>query len=58
VQVRRLRLVRRLCPRDISISKMQVDALRNYRRENVRPQVDEVVFPYGKWLIVLSEGGG
>jgi adenosylhomocysteinase len=37
-------------------SEIQVGALRNYRWENVKPQVDEVVFPDGKRLIVLSEG--
>lgn len=37
-------------------SEIQIEALRNYRWENVKPQVDEVVFPDGKRLIVLSEG--
>ncbi|MBV8456702.1 MAG: adenosylhomocysteinase, partial [Acetobacteraceae bacterium] len=37
-------------------SEIQIDALRNYRWENVKPQVDEVIFPDGKRLIVLSEG--
>jgi adenosylhomocysteinase len=37
-------------------SEIQISALRNYRWENVKPQVDEVVFPDGKRLIVLSEG--
>ncbi len=37
-------------------SEIQIDALRNLRWENVKPQVDEVVFPDGKRLIVLSEG--
>jgi adenosylhomocysteinase len=37
-------------------SEIQIDALRNFRWENVKPQVDEVVFPDGKRLIVLSEG--
>ena len=37
-------------------SEIQIDALRNYRWENVKPQVDEVVFPDAKRLIVLSEG--
>src|ERR1700733_9827413 len=34
----------------------QIEALRNYKWENVKPQVDEVIFPDGKRLIVLSEG--
>ena len=37
-------------------SEIQIGALRNYVWENVKPQVDEVVFPNGKRLIVLSEG--
>jgi adenosylhomocysteinase len=37
-------------------SEIQIAALRNFTWENVKPQVDEVVFPNGKRLIVLSEG--
>ncbi|MCF4167660.1 adenosylhomocysteinase [Zavarzinia compransoris] len=37
-------------------SEIQINALRNYPWENVKPQVDEVVFPDGKRLIVLAEG--
>jgi adenosylhomocysteinase len=37
-------------------SEIEIAALRNYTWENVKPQVDEVVFPSGKRLIVLSEG--
>src|SRR6201996_6975600 len=37
-------------------SEIQIDALRNLKWENVKPQVDEVVFPDGKRLILLSEG--
>jgi adenosylhomocysteinase len=37
-------------------SEIQIDALRNYKWDNVKPQVDEVVFPDSKRLIVLSEG--
>ena len=37
-------------------SEIQIAALRNYRWENVKPQVDEVEFPDGKRLIVLAEG--
>jgi adenosylhomocysteinase len=37
-------------------SEIQISALRNYTWENVKPQVDEVVFPNQKRLIVLSEG--
>src|SRR5690242_1789108 len=37
-------------------SEIQIDALRNYVWEEVKPQVDEVVFPDGKRLIVLAKG--
>ncbi len=37
-------------------SEIQIESLRNYKWENVKPQVDEVVFPDGKRLIVLSRG--
>ena len=36
-------------------SEIEIDALRNYTWDNIKPQVDEVVFPDGKRLIVLSE---
>src|ERR1700709_1990547 len=37
-------------------SEIQVGSLRNYKWSNVKPQVDEIEFPEGKRLIVLSEG--
>lgn len=37
-------------------SEIQIESLRNYEWDNVKPQVDEVVFPDGKRLIVLAEG--
>jgi adenosylhomocysteinase len=37
-------------------SEIQIDSLRNYQWEEVKPQVDEVVFPDGKRLIVLAKG--
>jgi adenosylhomocysteinase len=37
-------------------SEIQIGALQNYRWEEVKPQVDEVVFPGGKRLIVLAKG--
>jgi adenosylhomocysteinase len=37
-------------------NEIQIGALRNYKWENVKPQVDEIVFPDGKRLIVLAEG--
>jgi adenosylhomocysteinase len=37
-------------------SEIQVNALRNLKWHNVKPQVDEVEFPDGKRIILLSEG--
>ena len=37
-------------------SEIQIAALRNFGWEEVKPQVDEVVFPDGKRLIVLAKG--
>ena len=37
-------------------SEIQVESLRNYKWEEVKSQVDEVVFPDGKRLIVLAQG--
>ena len=37
-------------------SEIQVAALKNFRWHNVKPQVDEVEFPDGKRIILLSEG--
>ncbi|HEV2365664.1 MAG TPA: adenosylhomocysteinase [Caulobacteraceae bacterium] len=37
-------------------SEIQVAALRNYKWENIKPQVDHVEFPGGKRIILLSEG--
>jgi adenosylhomocysteinase len=37
-------------------SEIQIASLRNYKWEEVKPQVDEVVFPDGKRLLVLAKG--
>jgi len=37
-------------------SEIQIASLSNYQWEEVKPQVDEVVFPDGKRLIVLAKG--
>ncbi|HEX3863062.1 MAG TPA: adenosylhomocysteinase [Stellaceae bacterium] len=37
-------------------SEIEISSLRNYVWEEVKPQVDEVVFPDGKRLIVLAQG--
>ena len=37
-------------------SEIQVGALRNFKWDNIKPQVDEVILSSGKSLILLSEG--
>jgi adenosylhomocysteinase len=37
-------------------SEIQIAALSNYKWDEIKPQVDEVVFPDGKRLIVLAKG--
>ncbi|HSZ11120.1 MAG TPA: adenosylhomocysteinase, partial [Rhizomicrobium sp.] len=37
-------------------SEIQVASLRNFKWSNVKPQVDEVEFPNGRRIILLSEG--
>ena len=37
-------------------SEIQVAALKNFKWVNVKPQVDEIEFPGGKRIILLSEG--
>ena len=37
-------------------SEIQVAALKNFRWHSVKPQVDEIEFPDGKRIILLSEG--
>ena len=37
-------------------SEIEVGALRNFKWDNIKPQVDEVIFSDGKSLILLSEG--
>jgi len=37
-------------------SEIQVGALRNMKWNNIKPQVDEVEFPDGKKILLLSEG--
>ena len=37
-------------------SEINIASLRRYRWENIKPQVDHVVFPDGKRIIVLAEG--
>jgi adenosylhomocysteinase len=37
-------------------SEIEIAALKQYAWENIKPQVDHVVFPDGKRLIILAEG--
>jgi adenosylhomocysteinase len=37
-------------------SEIQVQGLKNFKWHNVKPQVDEIEFPDGKRIILLSEG--
>ncbi|BCI65460.1 adenosylhomocysteinase [Acetobacter aceti NRIC 0242] len=37
-------------------SEIEVGALRNFKWDNIKPQVDEVIFSNGKSVILLSEG--
>ena len=37
-------------------SEIDIASVRQYRWENIKPQVDHVVFPDGKRLILLAEG--
>jgi len=37
-------------------SEIDIAGLRQYKWENIKPQVDHVIFPSGKRLIVLAEG--
>ena len=37
-------------------SEIQVAGLRNFKWSNIKPQVDEIEFPNGKRMILLSEG--
>ncbi|WP_249692688.1 adenosylhomocysteinase [Stappia sp. WLB 29] len=37
-------------------NEIQVEALRNYKWTNIKPQVDMIEFPDGKRMILLSEG--
>jgi adenosylhomocysteinase len=37
-------------------NEIQVAALKNFKWNNIKPQVDEIAFPDGKRIILLSEG--
>jgi len=52
-QMRDRAIVCNICHFD---SEIQVAGLRNFKWHNVKPQVDEIEFPNGKRIILLSEG--
>lgn len=37
-------------------SEIEIEQLRQYEWENIKPQVDHIIFPDGKRIIVLAEG--
>ena len=37
-------------------NEIQTDALRNYKTQEIKPQVDEIEFPDGKKILLLSKG--
>ncbi len=37
-------------------NEIEISALRQYQWENIKPQVDHVIFPNGKRIILLAEG--
>jgi adenosylhomocysteinase len=37
-------------------SEIDIQSLRQYKWENIKPQVDHIIFPDGKRIIVLAEG--
>ena len=37
-------------------NEIEVARLKNYKWENIKPQVDEIIFPDGKRIILLAEG--
>jgi adenosylhomocysteinase len=37
-------------------NEIEVDAVRKYQWENIKPQVDHVIFPTGRRIILLAEG--
>ncbi len=45
-----------LCNIDHFDNEIDVASLRNFKWVNVKPQVDQVIFPDGKRIILLSEG--
>ncbi len=54
--VKRMRNQAILCNIGHFDSEIDIEGLRQYKWENIKPQVDHVIFPDGKRIIVLAEG--
>lgn len=54
--VKRMRNQAILCNIGHFDSEIDIQSLRQYQWENIKPQVDHVIFPDGKRIIVLAEG--
>src|SRR5438477_2171618 len=37
-------------------NEIEIAALKQYKWENIKPQVDQIIFPDGKRIILLAEG--
>jgi adenosylhomocysteinase len=55
-QMKRMRNQAILCNIGHFDNEIDVESLRQYPWENIKPQVDHVIFPDGKRLILLAEG--
>jgi adenosylhomocysteinase len=55
-QMKRMRNQAIVCNIGHFDSEIDIASLRQYPWENIKPQVDQVIFPDGKRLIVLAEG--
>lgn len=55
-QMKRMRNQAIVCNIGHFDSEIDIASLRQYPWENIKPQVDQVIFPEGKRLIVLAEG--
>ena len=54
--VKRMRNQAILCNIGHFDSEIDIEGLRQYHWENIKPQVDHVIFPDGKRIIILAEG--
>lgn len=54
--MRRMRNQAILCNIGHFDSEIDIQSLKKYKWENIKPQVDHVIFPDGKRIIVLAEG--